>query len=152
MPWSNGINVLWVTGKRWGPPGTANGGTGSGACGPGAQAGLSYPEERALTLTLKNFETLCAERPVCMHGPSRCRDGLRCAAAACCRRGSAQEARLVMLVALDCLTMFLGFGSFCLSVHCSSMISFIIQECIDHQQMIRNIVSRWQMQLYKHAP
>ena len=40
---SNGINVLQVTGKCQGSPGTAYGCTGEGACARGAQAKLSYP-------------------------------------------------------------------------------------------------------------
>ena len=43
MPRSNGINVLWVTGTCRGFPGMAYGSTGSRACAPGAQPGLSYP-------------------------------------------------------------------------------------------------------------
>ena len=43
MPRSNGTNVVWVTGKCRGSPGTAYGCAGSTACIPGAQVGLSNP-------------------------------------------------------------------------------------------------------------
>ena len=78
MPQANGISVLWGTGHCRSSPCKADCRSGSRACAPGAQAGLSYPDYLFVFVALQVSQLTGADRTVAEAGMAQQEGGMTC--------------------------------------------------------------------------